>query len=306
MMSLDSPIADPPLVSLRVFVAVARHGSFRGAAAERGVDPSAISHLVRSLEDGLRLRLFHRTNRMIRLTEAGRALHDRIRPLLDELSDALDSVRTSTDTPSGTLRLNVPRIVNEMIIAPMLGRFLRTYPGITVEIASHDGLVDIVADGFDAGIRRDRRLSPGMVSVPIGPTRRFAVVGAPGYLAGRDPPLRPESLRAHRCIGRRYPTGARYGWEFRRGDEAVEIDVPGALVVDDTALMIRAARDGVGLAFLFEELVAEELRTGALLRVLEDWCPPFARFHLYYPGRRLVPTPLRLFIDALREQDART
>jgi DNA-binding transcriptional LysR family regulator len=300
-MSGDSSSPEPSLAALRAFVAVARHGSFRRAAKARGVDPSAFSHVVRGLEQALDLRLFHRTSRSVRLTEAGLALLGRVGPALDELAGALGDARAAAATPSGSLRLNVPRIANDLIIAPMVGRFLSRHPAITLEVATSDGLVDIVAEGFDAGIRRDRRLSPGMVALPIEPPRRFAVVGAPSYFAGRARPLAPADLHLHRCIGRRYPSGSRYAWEFERDGAALEIDVAGPLVVDDTALMIRAALDGVGLAFLFEELVADHLARGALVRVLEAWCPLKPRFHLYYPGRRQVPAPLRAFIDALRE-----
>ncbi|MCQ8239289.1 LysR family transcriptional regulator [Rhizosaccharibacter radicis] len=294
-------MAEPSLSSLRAFVAVARHGSFRQAAIGRGVDPSAFSHVVRDLEQCLDVRLFHRTSRSVRLTEAGAALLRRVGPALDELSGAFEAARASALVPSGSLRLNVPRIANDLIIAPMVGRFLSRYPAITLEVVTFDGLVDIVADGFDAGIRRDRRLSPGMVSLPIGAPRRFAVVAAPAYFAGRAVPREPADLREHRCIVRRFPSGSRYAWEFEREGETLEFGVEGPLVVDDTALMIRAALDGVGLAFLFEELVAEHVAAGTLIRVLESWCPPRPRFHLYYPGRRQVPAPLRAFIDMLRE-----
>ncbi len=301
-MSGDSG-SEPTLATLRAFVSVARHGSFRRAAAERGVDPSAFSHVIRSLERTLDVRLFQRTSRSVRLTEAGQALLERVRPALDDVAGALDGARAFAGTPAGSLRLNVPRIANDLIVAPMVGRFLSRYPAITLEIASFDGLIDIVAEGYDAGIRRDRRLAPGMVAVPIGPARRFAVVGSPAYFAGRPPPLRPADLLGHLCIGRRYPSGARYAWEFERDGETVELEVAGPLVVDDTALMIRAALEGVGLAFLFVELVAEQIATGALIQVLEPWCPVRPRFNLYYPGRRQVPAPLRAFIDMLRADE---
>ncbi len=294
-------MTEPGLAALRAFVAVARYGSFRRAAAERGIDPSAFSHTIRGLEQALDVRLFHRTTRSVRLTEAGLALLQRVGPALDELSAAIEGARASAAVPSGSLRLNVPRIANDLIIAPMLGRFLSRYPEITLEIASFDGLIDIVAEGFDAGIRRDRRLSPGMVALPIGPAHRFAVVVAPSYFARGAVPLVPADLDGHRCIGRRYPSGSLYAWEFERDGEDIELDVTGPLVVDDTALMIRAALEGVGLAFVFEELVADHVAAGALVRVLEPWCPRKPQFHLYYRGRRQVPAPLRAFIDALRE-----
>lgn len=299
-MKNGSSSGDPSLAALQAFVSVARHGSFRRAAVERGVGASAFSHVIRGLEDMLDVRLFHRTSRSVALTQAGRELLERIGPALAEVAEALDGARASSGTPSGSLRLNVPRIAITLVIEPMIGRFLQAYPDIRLEIASFDGLVDIVAEGFDAGIRRDRRLSPGMIALPVGPARRFAVVGAPGYFAGRPRPLVPHDLQAHRCIGRRYPDGSRYAWEFARDGESLELEVGGPLVADDTALMIRAALDGVGLAFVFEELAAPHVARGTLERVLEDWCPVAPRFHLYYSGRRQVPAPLRAFIDMVR------
>jgi len=290
----------PSLSALEVFLAVARQGSFRKAAAERGVGSSALSHAIRDLEENLGVRLFNRTSRSIRLTEAGRHLLERVGPALCDLAEALEGVIALRGRPSGLLRLNVPRIATELIIQPMVGRFLAAYPEIKLEIASSDGLVDIVAEGFDAGIRRDRRLAPGMIALPVEPARRFAVVGAPSYFTERDRPQVPQDLHAHACIERRFPNGSRYAWEFARDGEALEMEVSGPLVVDDTALMLRAALDGVGLAFVFESLVADHIASGKLVRVLETWCPIQPRFYLYYPGRRQVRAPLRAFIDMVR------
>ena len=245
------------------------------------------------------MRLFHRTSRSVSLTPAGQTLLERVGPALNAVTEALADARSSGAKPSGSLRLNVPRIANALVIEPMVGRFLSTYPDIRLDVVSFDGLVDIVAEGFDAGIRRDRRLSPGMIARPVGPARRFAVVGAPSYFATHGVPLEPSDLEGHRCIERRYPNGLLYAWEFERGEEALELEVKGPLVVDDTALMIRAALDGVGLAFVFEELVDRYVESGALIRVLKDYCPLKPRFYLYYPGRRQVPAPLRAFIDVL-------
>lgn len=290
----------PSLAALEAFLAVARHGSFRAAAAERGVGASALSHVIRGLETSLDVRLFNRTTRSIGLTEAGRQLVERVGPALGDVADALDGVAGSRGHATGLLRLNVPRIANELIVAPVVTRFLAAHPAVRLEIVSSDGLVDIVAEGFDAGIRRDRRLAPGMIAVPVGPPRRFAVVGSPAYLSKRDRPRVPQDLHGHDCIERRFPNGARYAWEFARGDETVEMDVTGRLIVDDTGLMLRAAREGVGLACVFESLVEDAIATGALVRVLDDWCPMRPRFFLYYPGRRHVRSALRAFIDMVR------
>ncbi len=300
-MKTVSSSGDPSLATLQSFVSVARLGNFRRAAAERGVSASAFSHLIRGLEDMLGVRLFHRTSRSVGLTQAGRELLERLGPALGEVAEALGNARASSARPSGLLRLNVPHIAATLILEPVIGRFLSAYPEIRLEVVSFDGLADIVAEGFDAGIRRDRRLSPGMIAFPVGPARRFAVVGAPSYFAGRDRPVMPHDLGSHRCIERRYPNGSRYAWEFAREGEMLELEVGGPLVADNTALMIRAALDGVGLAFVFEELVTEHVARGALERVLEDWCPVAPRFYLYYPGRRQVPATLRAFIDMVRE-----
>ena len=296
-MNDDSPKFEPSLASLQAFASVARHGSFRRAAAERGVSASAFSHVIRGLEEALDVRLFHRTSRSVSLTQVGHDLLERLGPALGEVAEALDSARKSSGKPSGPLRINVPRVVNALVIEPIVGRFLVTYPDIKLEIVTFDGLVDIVAEGFDAGIRRDRRLAPGMIARSVGPARRFAVVGAPSYFANHAVPLQPSDLHGHRCIERRFPDGSRYAWEFDHDGEAMELEVSGPLIVDDTALMIRAALDGVGLAFLFEDLVADHIERGALVRVLSDFCPLKPRFHLYHPGRRQVPAPLRVFID---------
>ncbi len=287
----------PSIAALEAFLAVAQTGSFRRAAISRGIGASALSHVIRGLEESLGVRLFNRTSRSVNMTEAGRHLLASAGPALRDVVAALEGVGQFSERPSGLLRLNVPRITTALIIEPLAARFLSAYPEIRLEIASSDGLVDIVAQGFDAGIRRDRRLAPGMVAMPIGAAQRFAVVGSPSYLKTCSPPAHPQALRWHRCIERRLPSGTRYAWEFSRDGEAFEIEVSGSLVVDDTALMLRAAIDGVGLAFMFESLVIEHLASGALVRILEEWCQTRAQFFLFYPGHRQVPRPLGAFIE---------
>ena len=201
----------------------------------------------------------------------------------------------------GTLRLNVPRNANELVIRPVMARFLAAYPEVELEIVSDDGKVDIVAGGFDAGIRAGQDLGQDMISVPVGPPLRFAVVGSPAYFASRRKPVGPQDLLSHVCIGRRYPSGARYAWTFARGGAAeIVVDVSGPLIVDDRTLIIAAALDGIGLSHIHEALVADRLAQGDLVRVLEDWCPPLPTFFLYYPGRRQLPPPLRAFIELAR------
>ena len=293
-------MALPALSALETFLAVARHGSFRKAAAERNVSPSALSHVIRGLEDAIDVRLFNRTNRSIRLTEAGEHLLRRIGPAVGDIADAIQHARAVRGRPAGLLRLNVPRTAAELVVKPVMARFLETYPDVRLEVVSDDGLVDIVAAGFDAGIRPSARLAQDMIAVAVGPRRRFAVVGAPAYFATHEKPRVPQDLHGHACIERRYPSGTHYAWEFARGSEAIEVEVTGRLILDDTALMMTAAMEGVGLAHVYEGMATEQIASGSLVRVLEDWCPVLPYFYLYYPGRRQVPAPLRAFIDMIR------
>ncbi len=293
-------MALPGLPALDAFLVVARHGSFRRAAIERGVSPSALSHAIRGLEEALGVRLFNRTNRSVRITAAGEHLLRRIGPALGDIAEAVEQLGLYRDRAAGTLRLNVPRNAAELVVKPVMARFLAAYPDITLEVVSDDGMADIVAGGFDAGIRAGQHLGQDMISVPVGPPLRFAVVGSPVYFASRDAPRVPQDLRAHACIGRRYPSGARYAWVFTEGDETFEIDVSGPLIADDRVLIIAAALEGIGLAHIHEALVTDHLARGNLVRVLENWCPALPTFFLYYAGRRQLPTPLRAFIDMVR------
>ncbi len=296
-------MALPSLPALDIFLAVAKHGSFRRAATERGVTPSALSHAIRGLEEGLGVRLFNRTSRSIRITAAGEHLLRRIGPALGDIAEAVEQLGLYRDRAAGTLRLNVPRNAVELVVKPVMARFLAAYPEITLEIVSDDGMVDIVAEGFDAGIRAGQHLGQDMISVPVGPPLRFAVVGAPAYFASREPPRLPQDLVTHACIGRRYPSGARYDWVFAKGDEAFKIEVSGPLIADDRTLIVAAALAGIGLAHIHEALVIDHLAWGDLVRVLGDWCPALPTFFLYYPGRRQLPAPLRAFIDMARTRE---
>ena len=239
-------MALPSLPALDIFLAVAKHGSFRRATVERGVSSSALSHAIRGLEEALGVRLFNRTNRSIRVTAAGEHLLRRIGPALGDVAEAVAQLGLFRDKAAGTLRLNVPRNAAELIVKPVMARFLAAYPEITLEIVSDDGLVDIVAEGFDAGIRAGRDLGLDMISVPVGPPLRFAVVGSPAYFARHSTPRVPKDLITHACIGRRYPSGARYPWVFAEGNEEIKVDVSGPLIVDDRALIVAAALDGIG------------------------------------------------------------
>ncbi|HEY0206696.1 MAG TPA: LysR family transcriptional regulator [Acetobacteraceae bacterium] len=293
-------MSQPGLPALEAFLAVVRHGSFRKAAAERGVSPSALSHVIRGLEGTLDVRLFNRTNRSIRVTEAGDHLARRIGPALGDIAGAIEGINAFRGQPTGLLRLNVPRNAAELVIKPVMGRFLAAYPGVRLEVATDDAMMDIVAQGFDAGIRAGHQLAQDMVAIPVGPPRRFAVVGAPAYFAGRDKPRVPQDLHGHACIERRFPNGSHHLWELAKDGSRMEVKVSGPLVVDDSKMMVRAALDGIGLALVYESLAAGHVARGELVRVLEDWCPVLPQFFLYYPGRRQVPAALRAFIGMVR------
>ena len=304
MLRLTSSMPMPGFAAWDVFVAVARHRSFRKAALERGVSPSALSHVIRGLEQTLGVPLFNRTNRSIRITVAGERLLARIGPALGEIADAVAELGHYKAVPSGPLRLNVPRNAAEIVIRPIMSRFLAAYPEVRLEVVTSDEIVDIVAEGFDAGIRATHQLAESMITVPVGPTLRFAVVGSPDYLNRSGRPGSPADLPVHTCIERRFPSGASYPWVFARDGETVEVAVSGPLVADDRGLILGAALDGVGLAHIHEALVRDHLARGELVRVLDDWCPTLPTFHLYFPSRRQVSAPLRALIDMLRADAA--
>ena len=291
----------PDLTELDAFASVARHRSFTKAAPECGVSASALSHAMRTLETRLGVRLLNRTTRSVTPTEAGEQLLARLAPALREIGEALDQVNQFRDTPRGSLRLNVPRMAARWLLAPIFARFLAAYPQIRLEVVTDDSLVDIVAQGFDAGIRFGETLARDMIALPMGPPLRLIVVAAPMYAARRGLPRQPLELKLHACIGRRFPSGALYAWEFAKDGEALAVAVDGPLLLDDDELMLRAALDGIGLSYLYEEQAREWIDQGRLLRVLDDWCPPMPGFFLYYPSRRQLPTGLRLFVEMLRD-----
>jgi DNA-binding transcriptional LysR family regulator len=295
-------MARADLADLADFVAVATHRSFRRAAVERGVSPSALSHAIRGLEERLGVRLLNRTTRSVAPSEAGERLLARLRPIFADVADAIDEVNSFGTTPVGTLRLNVPRSAAPFLIAPALGAFAARYPKMRLEVATDDRLVDIVAGGFDAGIRFGERLEQDMIAVRISTGLRFAAVATPGYFEARAAPATPHDLKGHQCVRYRFPSGTLYRWEFEKDGEAVEVDVDGPLTLDDQELMLEAALSGAGLAFVFEARAAPHLESGRLRRVLADWCPAFPGLFLYYPSRRHIPAGLRAFIDLMRER----
>lgn len=289
------------MTELEAVLAVARHHGFRPAATELGMSTSALSNAVAGLEARLGVRLFHRTTRSVALTEAGRQFVARVGPALSDIRDAMDAVDDQRQTPVGTLRINTSAGAARMIFAPLVLPFLQRYPGMTVEIVTEGQLIDVVGAGFDAGIRLSELVPRDMIRVPIGADLRMAVVGAPGYLARHSAPVSPADLASHQCIRARFPSGLPSPWEFARAGQAVSVAVPGALVLDDPSVMLEAARAGVGLAFLVAPSVADDVASGRLVRVLEDWTPPFPGLALYYAPGRHVPAGLRAFIELIRE-----
>lgn len=299
-------MAQVPLPAVSAFVCVARHASFSRAAAELGVSPSALSQTVRALEARLGLRLLHRTTRRVGLTEHGERFLRQVAPGLAQIDAAIQDLDALRDHPAGRLRINLPRLVAERLVLPRLPAFLARYPEVHVELYQEAAFADLIAGGFDAGIRLGESLQRDMVAVPIGPRMRQVVVGAPAYFERRGVPRTPQELIAHECIGFRKASGRLYAWEFtdpRRlsGKRDFDIHVEGRLVFNDSALARRAAIDGLGLAQLFEWEVAGDLAAGRLRRVLDDWLQPFDGWYIYYPAREQMAPKLRVFIDFMRE-----
>ena len=291
----------PEFSDLDAFVAIVRHRNFRRAARERGVSASTLSQSVRDLEERLGVRLLNRTTRSVTPTEAGERLAARLSPIFSEMNEALDEVNGFRDTPSGTLRLNVPGAA-QPILAPMIARFLSGHPGIRLDITVDNSFVDVFAQGFDAGIRYDESLALDMIAVPIGPPQRYAVVASPELAQRYGSPERPEDLLTRPCIRHRFPSGAMLPWEFEKDGEVVKIDPDAPLVTTSPDIAIRAAEDGVGWYATFEDFVRTAIDAGRLVEALSSWCPTFPGPSLYYSSRRHVPAPLRAFIEFVRSE----
>lgn len=294
------------LFELNAIVAVATHRNFRHAARELAMSPSALSHAVATLERRLGVRLFHRTTRSVALSEAGTRFLARVQPALQEISAAIDIAGEARDTPTGTLRLNTSEGGAQQILSPLILEFLSRYPDMRVDLVTEGRFIDIVKEGFDAGIRLAETVPQDMIAVPCGPDLRFAVVGAPRYLKARERPRVPGDLAAHRCIRHRLPSGALYRWEFEKRGQHLRVDVDGPLTLDNHLLMIEAAVAGAGLAYVNEWSVRGEIASGRLVRLLGDWTPPYPGLRLYYPGRRHVPAGLRAFIGLIRARRLKT
>lgn len=291
-----------PFPQLQAFLAVARHRSFTGAARELGVTRSAVSQAVQQLEKQLRVVLLTRTTRSVSVTDAGRRLVEGAGPALGQLGTVLTEISAKPGEPVGRLRLSVPRAAVPFVIDPVLPAFRARHPRVEVEVAISERLVDIVADGYDAGVRHSEAIERDMVQVRLTDPFRFVVVGTPDYLARHGTPQRPEDLLRHECITfRSQTTGALYAWELERGRRTWRVPVRGGVVTNDGELSVSMAEKGLGLAYAFEPMVAEQLRTGRLLPVLEPYAASVPGFFIYFPSRAQRSTPLRLFVEAARE-----
>jgi len=293
----------PSLNDLAAFAAVANHLSFREAADTMGVSRSALSHAIIGLEAKLGVRLFNRTTRSVSLTQAGANLLARLDPVLQDLDQALDTLAEERGTPSGTLRINANKSGASILLANVVPRFLDLYPDVELDLVSEGRLVDIVEQGFDAGVRLLESVPRDMVAVKFGGDVRFITVAAPSYLEGGKAPKTPDDLHAHRCIRQRLPSGKRYRWEFAKRGAEIAVDVPGNLTLDDNDLLVRAAAAGRGIAYVPEHFAKPFLASGELVTVLDDWCPPTPGLALYYPSSRHLASPLRAFIDLLKQLD---
>jgi DNA-binding transcriptional LysR family regulator len=289
------------LRDLDAFVAVARTRNFRRAALEQSVSVSSLSQRLRDMEERLGVRLMNRTTRSVALTEAGELLLARVGPALSDVGDALDQIRGLRGLPSGRLRINAPPPAIDLVLAPMVAPFLQAYPQIAIEIVSDSSFVDIVATGFDAGVRYGEHLAQDMIAVSLGLPQRYAVVASPHYIAQHGRPKHPKDLLHHAAIRTRFGSGAMPDWEFEKAGRIVKVAPPGKLIATHPGLARRAALDGVGFWPTFEGYVREAVASGELVSVLEDWCAPFPGPFLYYPSRRQPPPALGAFIAFVAE-----
>ena len=290
------------LAELIGFATIAEQKSFRRAAERLALTASTLSHSLRSLEERLGVRLLNRTTRSVALTDAGTKLLAQIRPALLQIEGALAQVNAVSAEPRGTVRINVPHLAAELVLGQRLGEFALAFPAVVLDIAANDAFVDVIGQGYDAGVRLGESIDRDMVAVRLTGELRNIVVGSADYFARHATPIAtPEDLQAHRCIGYR-ASGSRmlYKWEFERGERMVQVQPEGLLILDSHALLVKAALAGAGLAYVIESTVQEALGDGRLLRVLDDWCQPFPGFFLYYPKQRQMSSALRALIDFVR------
>lgn len=289
------------LGDLMAFQSVAEERSFTRAAARLGTSQSSLSLIVRRLEERLGVRLLTRTTRSLAPTEAGERLLAALSPAFGSIEQELEALGRYRERPAGNFRITATQHAIDTVLWPALSKVLRRYPDIKVELFSDLALTDIVAERFDAGVRFGEQVEKDMVAVRIAPDARLVVVGAPDYLANRPTPITPRDLTQHDCINTRLPTyGGFYAWEFEKDGQEIRVRVDGQLVFNDVGQVLKAALDGYGLAFLFEDMVRDHLAEGRLVQVLDDWMPPFAGYHLYYPSRRHASPAFSLLVEALR------
>jgi DNA-binding transcriptional LysR family regulator len=288
------------LADLTAFVTIAETLSFRAAAARLGVTPSALSHTMRQLEERVGVRLLHRTTRSVSLTDAGQRLLERLQPAIEQVAGALDDLNEERQKPFGRLRIHATQLAATAVIAPVWARFLSTYPDVQLDVSVDEASVDLVAMGFDAGIGPRDRAAADMIAVRVIGPMKVAVVGAPTYFAGRDPPRTPDDLASHTRVGYRFADKSVRKWSLEKKGTSRQIAADGRATLNSPDLAIRAAVDGLGIVYTLESLAEPFLRSGQLVRVLEDWSPSFEGLFLFYPGRRQVPIALRAFIDMVR------
>lgn len=294
----------PGLNDLDAVIAIARRASFRAAALDLGMSTTALSNAVGKLEANLGIRLFNRTTRSVSLTDAGRVFIEQVGPALQDIHSAIEAVRSQQATPSGTLRINAFATAAREILSPLVLEYLSRYPQVHVDLVTEGRLVDIVAEGFDLGVRVADLVPSDMIAVSLGRSHCYAVVGSPAYFEGHPKPRVPPDLLDHACIRVRLPNGVLYRWRFEKDGQTAQFDVNGPITLDEASLARAAVLEGVGLGFFMEQDVRADIAAGRLVRVLEDWTPPAGGLCLYYPGRRYASAALKAFVGLARELSA--
>lgn len=289
------------LNDLKAVMAIAKRGTFRGAAIELGMSTTALSHAISKLEENLGVRLFNRTTRSVSLTEAGRLFVEQVGPALQDIHSALDIVRSQREIPSGTLRINAAAFAAREIISPVIIEFLRRYPEMNIDLVTEGKLVDIIADGFDLGIRVAHLVPSDMIAVSLGKLQRYVVVGSPEYLERYGKPKIPTDLFRHKCIRVRLPDGALFSWKFEKNGEIIQIDVQGPITLDEASLSRATVLENIGLGYFMEQDVRAEIESGQLISVLDDWMPCMSGLCLYYSGRRNQSAGLKALLALVRE-----
>lgn len=289
------------LQELGAVLAIARRGTFRAAAIDMSMSTTALSHMIARLESHLGVRLFNRTTRSVSLTDAGRLFVERVGPALQDIHGALDAVRSQRDKPTGMIRINAAPFAARQIISPLIATFMGRYPEVHVDLATEARLVDIVAEGFDLGVRVAALVPSDMITLPLGRPQRYAIVASADYLEKNGRPEGPSDLLGHRCLRVRLPDGSLLRWRFEKEGQSVELDVPGSVTLDETGVARAAALEGIGIGCFMEESIAEDVKAGRLVRLLEDWTPAFGELCLYYPGRRNLSAAMQAFLETARE-----